>query len=293
MDEEESLSVDFRGHSHFWNKKLTIPGTPWEICGFSRSAYRTGFYISALDMALDAGPCCTYRPCHIFITHTHLDHVVSLPFLVNSSKRSPDVYGPAKAESFIKDYITATFSLNALSNIKHTFFTYHPMEPNTNFIINANKTNLIVDTFRCNHSIPTIGYGFSEIREKLKSSYYGMEGPELKKRKLEGETITEQVIFKKFAYICDSTIAVLDNHPDILDYKVVFIECTFLYPDEEDLAKKKKHIHWQHLRPFVQKCSDVTFILFHFSQRYRDKEILSFFKKESAQFSFSNVICWV
>lgn len=42
--------------SMYWQKDWQIPTTSWTIRGYSRSAYRTGFYIPELDMMLDAGP---------------------------------------------------------------------------------------------------------------------------------------------------------------------------------------------------------------------------------------------
>jgi hypothetical protein len=38
-----------------WKQKWSIPNTPWTITGYSRAAYRTGFYIPELDIMLDAG----------------------------------------------------------------------------------------------------------------------------------------------------------------------------------------------------------------------------------------------
>lgn len=241
---------------------------------------------------LDAGPDSTWSPQHIFVTHTHLDHVISLPFLLLGSALRPDVYGPTKAEQFIKNHIGATVSLNAVSKINpDSMLTYHPMDPRTSLEIDANKTKLIVETFRCHHSVPTVGYGFSVVRDKLKKDYHGMEGRELKRRRLDGETITEPVATKKFAYVCDSTIAVVETNPSILEYPVIFIECTFLLKDELELTKKKKHIHWQHLKPYVRQFPNITFILIHFSQRYRDKEIVAFFRQPEN--CFANVLPWV
>ena len=78
MDQTVEIMEPVKVKMIHWQKKMTIPGTPWEICGYSRSAYRTGFYISGLDMMLDAGPQNFNKPTHIFITHTHIDHIACL-----------------------------------------------------------------------------------------------------------------------------------------------------------------------------------------------------------------------
>ena len=65
----------------FWRKNYLVKNSPqWTISGYSRSAFRTGFYINSLDIMLDAGPQCFKKPKHIFITHSHGDHIANLPF---------------------------------------------------------------------------------------------------------------------------------------------------------------------------------------------------------------------
>ena len=59
----------------YWQKQWKIPGTSWQICGYSRSAYRTGFYITELDLMLDAGPQNFSKPKTILITHSHINHL--------------------------------------------------------------------------------------------------------------------------------------------------------------------------------------------------------------------------
>jgi hypothetical protein len=50
-----------------WKTRWDIPGTPWSISGYSRSAFRTGFYIKELDLMLDAGPQNFNKPSHMLI----------------------------------------------------------------------------------------------------------------------------------------------------------------------------------------------------------------------------------
>ena len=87
-----------------------------------------------------------------------------------------------------------------------------------------NKTDLEMKVFKCDHSIPTISYGISEVKHKLKEEYLGLPGKEIGELKKNKIKITKEVIHKKLAYVCDTSIQVVDLNPDILDYSVVFIE---------------------------------------------------------------------
>lgn len=268
----------------FWQKNMTIPDTPWLITGYSRSAFRTGFYIPALDIMLDAGPQNFNKPTHIFITHTHIDHVACLPFTMIGDVEGDhifQIYAIAKAQKYLTNYINAMFSVNAMRQVDaQRWFNYCGLNPNDKFRFTSKNTHLEVEVFECDHAIPTISYGFSEIKQKLKEEYLGLQGKEIAKLKKEGVEITKEVVTKRFTYVCDTSIRVFDTNPQILEYPVIFIECTFLEDDELENAEKTQHIHWQQLKPYVQNNPDKIFILFHFSQRYRDTEISAFFQKE-------------
>ncbi|CAB9514392.1 Inherit from COG: Zinc phosphodiesterase [Seminavis robusta] len=273
-----------------WQKKLVIPGTPWDICGYSRSAYRTGFYIAALDMLLDAGPQHFGNPTHILITHTHIDHCACLPFtLIGDESHQPHIYAVAKAGPRILQYVSGMFSVNAMEDCDASpFYTFHGLEPHSQFQLTTKKTDLEIQVFECDHPIPTISYGFAEKKHKLKSEYLKLPGKEIGKLRKEGVEITQEVVQKKFAYVCDTSIDVFALNPSILAYPVVFIECTFLWDDELENAIQTKHVHWSQLKPIVEQHPGIVFVAFHFSQRYRDDEIEEFFAKEN----MPNVIWW-
>jgi len=268
-----------------WQKKWKIPKTSWSICGFSRSAYRTGFYISELDLMLDAGPQNFSKPENIFITHTHIDHIACLPFTMigdSSTNHIFNIYAHADAQPYIHNYIKAMFSVNEMNEVNEciNWYKYHPLQPFDVFRRTMNKQELEFCVFKCDHTIPTISYGISEIKQKLKEEYLNLPGKEIGLLRKQGVQITQEVLVKKVAYVCDTSIAVMDLNPSILEYEVVFIECTFFMPDELENATKTQHIHWDHLKKYVVDHPNVEFMLFHFSQRYRDEEISVFFQKE-------------
>ena len=116
-----------------------------------------------------------------------------------------------------------------------------------------------------------------------------MKGQEIRALKDVNAEITEEFVFKKFAYVCDTTIKVFDMNPTLLQYPVIFIECTFLYEDDLEMASGKKHIHFTELRPYIEENPTTEFMLIHFSQRYKDAEIQEFLEP----FNFPNLYWWL
>ena len=288
--EDEPIIDAIKMKVMYWQKKWKIPNTSWSICGYSRSAYRTGFYIPELNLMFDAGPQNVNKPEFILITHSHIDHIACLPMTLIEVPHIVQIYGPSKAEEKVVNYINAMFSVNALStiNVLNYRFQYKGVEKNDMFSIDANKSKITVEVFKCDHAIQTVSYGLSETKRKLMEEFYGREKeiPSLKKLGIE---VTHEVLTKKLAYVCDTSIKVFDINPTILEYPVIFIECTFLSDDEIQNAIDTKHIHWSQLKPIVVANPNITFVLFHFSQRYRDIEIDEFFSKES---ELRNIFWW-
>jgi len=270
----------------FWQKKWKIPGTPWTICGFSKSAYRTGFRIKDLDLMLDAGPQNFVKPAFILLTHTHVDHIACLPFTLIGAGREDivvQIYGPESAEPYVRNYINTLFSTNSMipqldGDSTDAFYMYNGAKLGSTFKMNCKNANLCVEVFECDHSVPTVSYGISEYKTKLKPEFSHMSGKEIGALRKAGECVTNDILVPRFTYVCDTSIEVFDINPNILKYPVVFIECTFIYLGEEDMAIDKKHIHWLQLKPIVDAHPEITFMLFHFSQRYTDREITLWFK---------------
>jgi ribonuclease Z len=292
----------------FWKGNYMIKNSPqWMVSGYSRSAYRTGFFVSGLNIMLDAGPQCFKKPEHIFITHSHADHIANLPFTLigeESGTHKYNIYAPQEAQDKLKKYIKSMFEANALSSDipVEEWYNFIPLVSKYNEENNvtqtldvvSNKNKLSVEIVKCDHGIPTVSYGFGLKKHKLNPKYKGLKGKEIGQLRKDGvDDITVDVLDKIFAFVCDTSIKVFDMNPFILDYSTIFIECTFLKEGEEDTATSKKHIHWKQLKPYVLDNKDTTFVLFHFSLKYKDEEIKEIMEEEFKTEGINNVDLWL
>jgi ribonuclease Z len=299
--------------SIFWNTVKNLPGTPWTISGYSRAAYRSAFYVTGINVMLDAGPQSFKRPEHILITHTHGDHIAELPFTLirkiipgvaqspptkQGGERKISIYCPKKAEPYIRKYISQLFCTNALDDVFRPIIdeTYDlitiPQERSSRRVIMNNQI-VELETVGADHSIDTVIYCISLVKEKLNPKYAGISGKELVLLKKSGECITIEIVDKKFCYVLDTSIKTFEQNVFLFEYPVIIVECTFLLDGEIELAVEKKHIHWQQLKPYIINNPTVTFILTHFSLRYKDSEIKDFFDNITIKENITNIIPWL
>ena len=278
----------------FWSGPVwNIPGTPWDIVGYSRACYRTGFYVRHLDLMIDAGPQKTGNPKTILITHCHGDHIASIPFtlITDETKVLSDIFVHEKSKTRLSNYISAMFSANYSTDFKGTVANFISVKGSDVIDHVANNTKIRIEVFACTHDVPTVAYGISTKKQYLKEEYFELKGNakalvDLKKKGIE---ITQTIYEPNIAFVWDTTINVFKSNPGILKYHVIMIECTFLYDDDYEQSLKKKHIHWRSLKPYVIGNPHIIFVLIHFSLRYTEPDIIAFFKKEN----LNNVKPWL
>jgi ribonuclease Z len=184
-----------------------------------------------------------------------------------------------------------TYKFYPVSDDEKTFFSLTSMGKLKN-ISNLgsfkNKNTINVETFKCHHTVPCVGYGFSENKQKLKEEYKQLPGKEIAKLRMDGVDIYNTITNYFLVFLGDTSHEVLEDK-ELLKYSTIMIECTFLLEDDLINAEKTKHMHWNHLGPFVLSHPEITFIVYHFSQRYKGTEIKDFFDKQN----YPNVITWI
>ena len=131
----------------------------------------------------------------------------------------------------------------------------------------------------CFHSVPCVGFLFSEKRTKLKDEYRGKKGKELAALQKEGVIVQQESFVPLFTYLGDTSIEIFEKYPQIFSYPTIIVECTFLKHESfvDERCQRDGHIAWKHLEPYVLSHPECTFVLIHFSCRYKAPDIFAFF----------------
>ncbi|CAF0749449.1 unnamed protein product [Adineta ricciae] len=266
---------------------IKILSNRFTLTGFSRAGEATSIIVPEMDMVLDAGTIVsTSKFQHIFITHTHLDHSFHIPMLYSHTSPLPrDIYVPAQSLTYFENYLSSSQALNdhdeeKAREICTRRYKLHGVSEEQ--MIDLGKLYQ-VEIISCNHTVPSVGYAFYEKRTKLKSDYGNLSGKEIQELRKQGINVSEQVSVPLFAFLGDTTPEVFaagSNSARVLLERmpVVICECTFL---DGEQTPEKGHTHWSGLQPVIEQHPHITFILIHFSLKYKRSEIEEFFTKQS------------
>ena len=93
-------------------------------------------------------------------------------------------------------------------------------------------------------------------------------------RRRAGEDLFESLEHLELAYATDTLPSVLDHTPELLQARVLILECTFL-DDRKTVqaARAGCHIHLHELLKYADGFENEALVLMHFSQLYRPDEV--------------------
>ena len=301
----------------FWKNEYKMQNG-WTLAGHSRARERTCFVVKELKLFLDAGIGCeTVQGQFILLTHSHFDHAGALPQLLRGPVRNK-VFLPSEVTNRIREYCNASWAMKvndskptppnylftpkeitAGEEFTDNVCTWVPMSEGVVLPLNGKgdkNGDLFIHAVKCYHTVSTVGYLISEKRLKLKEEYRGVPGAQLAQLRRDGVNINEVTEIFKLAYLCDSTHEVFEHEGQrekIFQCSVIIAECSFLQSEMDGEAVKRGHSSWGYLRPIVESHPEITFILCHFSHRYREEEIISFFETASSSGTkLANVVVW-
>mmetsp|Transcript_17309 Transcript_17309/g.18050 ORF Transcript_17309/g.18050 Transcript_17309/m.18050 type:complete len:321 (+) Transcript_17309:50-1012(+) len=264
-----------------------------EFIGVSRAASGTAIAIPQLRIQLDAGMnVYNFHPDSVFVTHCHADHSFRLTHFVSRSK-PPKFFMPTSMTDLVESYLFASQQLSngSVMNKDDYDVNHHTIgtiggEKLEGFSKNKDLGAYVIN---CDHGhTQSIGYAFYLKQKKLCRHLQGQDKSNISRMAKEGIQVTEEIETPLFIFLGDTTPNVFDSNYQNsaftylqLGWKVVFVECTFLSNDEIDNASRTGHTHWTQLKPVIESYPDVTFVLMHFSRRYKKTDVEEFFRNEN------------
>jgi ribonuclease Z len=234
----------------------------------------TSLAVPELGIVLDAGisPRSSGGTDTILLSHGHADHVGALPALLgiralHGKTKPPRVVMPAE---IVEDLNTA---LAALSKLQRWALDIEAIGMNPGDEIQL-RGDLYVRAIRTFHPVPSLAYLIVRRVSKLRPEYRGLTGPEIAARRLAGESMTEHEDRLELAYATDTLVSVLDHAPELMQARVLIMECTFL--DERktiEAARAGCHIHLDEVIERADAFKNEHVVLMHCSQLYAPHEV--------------------
>ena len=253
--------------------RVRIEAGGLEIEGVSIAGHESFYKLPAFRCLLEFGraPDDVVSYSTICLTHGHLDHAAGLAH--HSSRRRLARMPPARVfapEEAVPDLEAWLAISHRLENVDYGVHVT-PAIPGEKVLL---RNDLSLTFLPGRHRVPTVGYLFSEVKRKLLDGLVGRAGDEIAALRSGGTEVTRVEETPLLAYPGDCGVEIFDAAPEILQARVLLIECSFLGADDQDRARDYAHIHLDDIIRRASLFQNEAIVLTHFSMRYRPAEIL-------------------
>ncbi|HWO26103.1 MAG TPA: MBL fold metallo-hydrolase [Kofleriaceae bacterium] len=252
----------------------TVTAGPYTIRGISVGGVYTSIAVPELGVLFDAGasPRSISALDTILLSHAHVDHVGALPALLGiralqGKAKPPRVVMPAEIVGDLQH------ALEALARLQRWPLAIEAigMVPGDELPLRGDLRVRAVRTF---HPVPSLGYVIVRRVAKLRPELAGLPGPEIAARRRAGEDVTTYDDRLELAYVTDTLVSALDHAPELLQTRVLIVECTFL-DERKSLADARAgcHIHLDEIIERADRFENEHIVVMHVSQIYRPDEV--------------------
>ncbi len=252
--------------------RVQVTAAGIEIEGVSIAGHESFYKVPTFHALLDFGraPDDVVSYPTVCLTHGHLDHAAGLAHY--ASRRRLAGLGPARVlapEEAVPDLEALLQVCERLERVDYGV----RIQPVASGQRVALRRDLELSVLPGRHRVPTVGYVFSEVKQKLKPEFAGRTGREIAALREGGVEVTRREEIPLLAYPGDCGVEIFEAAPELFSAGVLLIECSFLRSDDVDRARVYEHLH---LRDFLDRADlfrNEAIVLTHFSQRYRNEEI--------------------
>ena len=205
-----------------------------------------------------------------FLTHGHLDHALGVPFLLSrrAAAGAPPtlVHAPAAVAERLRAFVAAAEALEERSYSWQLI----GLEPGERVEVDDRH---VVEAFAVRHGVASLGYLMLRRRRRLTEAHRGRSASEIAAARRSGVAVEESFEEPWLGYCGDSGPEVFALEPRLRAVPVLLVECTFLDPDQREMARRFGHMHLDDLVAQQHELRNEAIVLVHLSRRHAPSEL--------------------
>ncbi len=239
---------------------------PYRVQGLSIAGEETVVQIPELDVVFDIGRCprAALTSPYCALSHGHMDHSAGLPYYFSQRQFQGMGTGTCICHPDLAPLIHDVMQSFMKLEGQKTPYEVAPLAPDDETLI---KPNIHLRAFKTAHTPTSLGYVAVERRTKLLPELAGLPQEQIMARKEKGEPITREVEIPLVCFTGDTMWGDHFDRPDVLQAKVMIVECTFLEPGHKSRAAVGMHLHLSDVVNLLSKCEAEAVVLTHLSRR--------------------------
>ncbi len=250
-----------------------------EMEAFSISGLASYVAVPAFDACFDLGHCSIQASQlrNVLLTHVHQDHSLGvirhLALRRMTGQKPPRIYLPIESRAGLIDVLRAYERLEEKEPADLESIVRGVAAGETFTLAKGRR----VRAFDVKHRIVSRGYTVIEDSRKLKEAYRDLPGEAIREARERGEELYDHRDVNRFTYVGDSTLETLEQHPEVGESEVLFLEATHLPGTSPEVSAKYGHTHLDELADLYARRPEALasphVVLKHFSMKYEAKQI--------------------
>jgi ribonuclease Z len=268
-----------RAKLHNPGRSISLRFGALEIEAFSISGLASYVAVPAYDACFDLGHCSveSSQLRNVLLTHVHQDHSLGvirhLALRRMMGHKPPRISLPMESRAALLDVLRA-FERMEEKEPADLESIVRGVAAGETFALSPNRKVRVFDVV---HRITSRGYTVIEDSRKLKAIYRDLPGEAIRDARERGEEIHDHREINRLTYVGDSTIETLENHPEIGESEILFLEATHLPGTSPEVSAKYGHTHLDELAALFARRPEALasphIVLKHFSMKYDASQI--------------------
>lgn len=255
-------------------EKINVAGVTLE--GYAQGGWQTSIYCPEIRAVFDAGAPLRVNVENYFITHSHPDHIMALPYVVgrravSDQRRRMSIHVPGRIAGLVEDVLMGCCRLFG-DRTPEDFIEVVAVDPGDLVVLNKEYS---VEVLATPHRGPSVGYVVKQHTRKLREEYAGVEGRELGQLRARGVEITEERVAPMLAVPGDTQIEFLLDNELARKAKVLVHEVTVWDEGFNNVegCRGFGHTHVAEMVEHCEKFEGEALVLCHRSMRWTRAEI--------------------